>query len=162
MCCKRLAGNTGRKNDANKSPSEHHRTTSGYIFTTKARIDNRKTVVKQHYLLQMPLQYSELRPTSGWDQLASLEHPVIFQRVSRLGSVTARLLSSGRQQNCGFEQTAPPMFGRATIIYGRPYVIGQTIYIFILFLLSSFFSSPNLSSRRLDVYHTSAHGVVLV
>jgi len=36
-------------------------------------------------------------------------------------------------------------------------------YIFILFLLlSSFFSSPNLSSRRLDVYHTSAHGVVLV
>ena len=40
-------------------------------------------------------------------------------------------------------------------------------YIFILFLsffLSSFFffSSPNLSSRRLDVYHTLAHGVVLV
>jgi len=37
-------------------------------------------------------------------------------------------------------------------------------YIFILFLLLllSFFSSPNLSSRRLDVYHTSAHGVVLV
>ena len=38
-------------------------------------------------------------------------------------------------------------------------------YIFILFLLSFFllfFSSPNLSSRRLDVYHTSAHGVVLV
>ena len=28
--------------------------------------------------------------------------------------------------------------------------------------VSSFFSSPNLSSRRLDVYHTSAHGVVLV
>ena len=38
----------------------------------------------------------------------------------------------------------------------------ETIYIFILFLSSSFFSSPNLSSRRLDVYHTSAHGVVLV
>jgi len=34
---------------------------------------------------------------------------------------------------------------------------------FVLFLLLlSFFSSPNLSSRRLDVYHTSAHGVVLV
>jgi len=28
--------------------------------------------------------------------------------------------------------------------------------------LLSFFSSPNLSSRRLDVYHTSAHSVVLV
>jgi len=42
-------------------------------------------------------------------------------------------------------------------------------YIFIMFLsffLSSFFllflSSPNLSGRRLDVYHTSAHGVALV
>jgi len=37
-------------------------------------------------------------------------------------------------------------------------------YIFALwFLLSSFFffSSPNLSGRRLDVYHTSSHGVVL-
>jgi len=27
---------------------------------------------------------------------------------------------------------------------------------------SSFFSSPNLSGRRLDVYHTSTHGVALV
>jgi len=39
-------------------------------------------------------------------------------------------------------------------------------YIFVLFLLysSSFFlfSSPNLSGRRLDVYHTSTHDVVLV
>jgi len=34
-------------------------------------------------------------------------------------------------------------------------------YIFILFLLS-FFSSRNLSGRRLDVYHTLAHGVALV
>jgi len=40
-------------------------------------------------------------------------------------------------------------------------------YIFALWLLLSsfvllFFSSPNLSRRRLDVYHTSAHGVALV
>jgi len=36
-------------------------------------------------------------------------------------------------------------------------------YIFVLFLLLlSFFSLPNLSSRRLDVYHTSARGVALV
>jgi len=27
---------------------------------------------------------------------------------------------------------------------------------------SSFFSLPNLSGRRLDVYHTSIHGVALV
>jgi len=36
-------------------------------------------------------------------------------------------------------------------------------YIFALWFLSIFFySSPNLSSRRLDVYHTSTHDVVLV
>jgi len=37
-------------------------------------------------------------------------------------------------------------------------------YIFALWFLSfflSFFSSPNLSGRRLDVYHTSTHGVAL-
>jgi len=35
-------------------------------------------------------------------------------------------------------------------------------YSFALWLLSIFFSSPNLSGRRLDVYHTSTHGVALV
>ena len=39
------------------------------------------------------------------------------------------------------------------------YIFAHKIYIF---LLPSFFSSPNLSSQRLDVYHTSTHGVALV
>jgi len=38
MCCTRLAGNTGHK----KSPFRHHTTLSGYIFGTKACIDNWK------------------------------------------------------------------------------------------------------------------------
>ena len=47
-----------------------------------------------------------------------------------------------------------------------PYEIGGH-YIFALWLLSFFlsiffYSSPNLSGRRLDVYHTSTHGVALV
>jgi len=53
----------------------------------------------QQYLLHMSAQYGELWPTSGWDPLASLGHPSTFQRVSRLGSVTARHCSSGRQSN---------------------------------------------------------------
>ena len=50
--------------------------------------------------------------------------------------------------------------------YGRPRA-GH--YIFVLWFLSiylsiylSSFSSPNLSGHRLDVYHTSTHGVALV
>jgi len=45
-----------------------------------------------------------------------------------------------------------------------PYVIGQTI-IFLpcgFYLSFVFFSSPNLSGRSLDVYHTSTHDVALV
>jgi len=39
---------------------------------------------------------------------------------------------------------------------GRPLRFCHVVSIFFLF------SSPNLSRRRLDVYHTSTHGVVLV
>ena len=42
------------------------------------------------------------------------------------------------------------------------YIFMLCFVLLLLLLLLSFFSSPNLSSRRLDVYHTSAHGVVLV
>jgi len=49
-----------------------------------------KKLVKQQYLLHMSPQYGELRPTSGWDRFRSLGHPSYFQRLPRLGSVTAR------------------------------------------------------------------------
>jgi len=56
------AENTGSK----KSPSAHHRThLSGYIFATKAHIDNRKKMVKQQYVVHMCSQYGELRLTNG-------------------------------------------------------------------------------------------------
>ena len=38
----------------------------------------------------MSSQYGELRPTSSYDRFTSLGHRCKFQRVSRLGSVTAR------------------------------------------------------------------------
>jgi len=58
-----------------------------------------KKLVKQQYLLHMSSQYGELRPTSSWDRSGSLGHHCKFQRVSRLGSVTARHCSNGRQPN---------------------------------------------------------------
>jgi len=234
-----------------KSPSAHYRTTFlGYIFATKACIDNRKKIVKQQYLLHMSLQYGELRPTSGWDRFVSLGHPCKFQLVSRLGkllhgtlvvgvSQTAalnrgrHLYSAGRPsrwalahisscftshstQNRSFRSlSSQPVSWRivlkkldltfslfsafwkqkgarlklsftaawkkcwytvsartpqkalclSIVLLWPPYVIGQAI-IFLpcgfFYLSSIFFSSPNLSRRRLDVYHTSTHGVALV
>jgi len=40
--------------------------------------------------------------------------------------------------------------------YGRPLYFCPVIFIFLPFYL---FSSPNLSCRRLDIYHASTHGV---
>jgi len=100
MCCKRLAGNTGHKNDAK---NRHLGTIAQICRAISSQLRHVSTIgkkhVKQQYLFQMSLQYGELRPTNGWDRLAGLGHPIIFQRVSRLGSVAARQSSSGRQPN---------------------------------------------------------------
>ena len=80
------------------SPSGNQRTAlSGYIFATKARIDNRKNV-KQQYLLQMPSQYGELGPLAaeivslvwgtpanfnGFRVLAALLHGTLLVGVSQ-------------------------------------------------------------------------------
>ena len=56
-------------------------------------------VNQQQYLLHMSPQYGELRPTNGWDRLVSLGHPSKFQRVSRLGFVTAPTSLYGGQPN---------------------------------------------------------------
>jgi len=63
----RLGENAGPKKVAKKSLSGHHRTTlSGYIFATKAHIDNqKKNLVKHQYVLQMSPQYGEHRPING-------------------------------------------------------------------------------------------------
>ena len=44
-------------------------------------------------------------------------------------------------------------------VIGRPYIFLPCSFFPSFFL---FFSSPNLSGRRSDVYHTSTHGVALV
>ena len=56
-------------------------------------------VNQQQYLLHMSLQYSECRPTNGWDRFGSLGHPSKFQWVSRLGLVTAQTSLNGGQPN---------------------------------------------------------------
>jgi len=45
MCCMRLAGNKGRKNDAKIAINRNiAKNLSGYVFATKGRIDNRKKI----------------------------------------------------------------------------------------------------------------------
>jgi len=90
-----LAGISGAK----KSPSWHHRTNlSGYIFATKAHIDNRKNTLNNNTsptCCYNMVNFGPLAAEICW-LLASLRHPGKFQRFSRLGSVTAWHSSSGR------------------------------------------------------------------
>jgi len=74
------------------------------------------------------------------------------------GSVTARHSSSARQSNFAALNT-----GRHLYFPGRlSRSASAHILVLLLLLLLLLFSSPNLSGLRLDVYHTSTHGVALV
>jgi len=77
----------------------HLRTIAQVCWAVSSQLTQVWTIGKKQYVLQMSSQYGELRPTSGWDLLASLVHPSTFQRVSRLGSITAWHSSSGLQPN---------------------------------------------------------------
>jgi len=84
-----------------KSPYGHYCTTlSGYIFATRARIDNqKKNLLSSNMSSTCSHNMVNLRPSNGWDRFGSLGHPCKFQLLSRLGSFTARHSGSGRQPN---------------------------------------------------------------
>jgi len=82
MCCMQLAANAGRK----KLPKSRHLCTILQLCRAiSSQVRHMSTIGK--------------KTTSGWDLLASLEHPCKFQWVLHVGSVTARHSSIGRQPN---------------------------------------------------------------
>ena len=66
MCCTRIAGNTGHKNDAN---NHHLRTIAQLCRAISSPLRHVSTIgkkiLKQQYLPHMSLQCGEFRPTSG-------------------------------------------------------------------------------------------------
>jgi len=65
--------------DAKMTPKNHHLRTTAQLCRAmfsplRHELTIGKKLVKQQYLLQMSPQYGKLRPTNGWDQLASLGH----------------------------------------------------------------------------------------
>jgi len=142
MCCRRLAGNRGRKNDAK---NRHLSTIAQICRAISSQLRHVSTIgkklVKQQYLLQMSLQYGELRPTNGWDRLAGLGHPSYFNgyRVSAalLNDTLVSYWSSAKL--CGVEQRAPPMFDRATITMGIGPHSSYSFYIIIHYIAKKFY-----------------------
>ena len=134
------------------SSSGHHRTNlSGYIFAIKARIDYRKKLVKQQYLPICPNNMVNFGPL-----ITAEIGSVIWgtpPNVNRFRDLAA--LPHGTPV-VGVNQTAALNRGRHLYWEGWPSRWALT-HISSLF----FFSTPNLSRRRLDVYHTCTHGVAL-
>jgi len=83
--------------------------------------------------------------------------PKWFENISLVNGCNLRLHATEVFWHSGTLQTG---------LLWSPYVIGQTIiFLPCSFFLSSiffFYSLPNLSGRRFDVYHTLTHGVALV
>jgi len=94
---------------------------SGYIFATKARIDNRR---KNLLSSNMSSRYSHNMANFG--SLAAEIGPVAWGTPANFNGfrVLVALLHGSQvvgwasAKLCGVEQRAPPMFGRATITLG--------------------------------------------
>jgi len=111
MCCTRLAENTGCK----KMPKICHLGTIAQLCRAISSQLRHLSTVRKNLLSS---SISSMCPHNSWDPFESWEHPGKFLRVSRLGTVTARHSSSGRQTNCGVEQRTSPIFSRAAITLG--------------------------------------------
>ena len=120
-----------------QSPSGHHRTTlSGYIFATKARIDNRKkNLLSSNMSSTCPHSMANFGPLAAEIDPVVWGHPCKFKLVSRLGSVTARHLVVGDSQ------TLRPWTEGATYIRQGDHQVGHwpTFLVFFNFDHTSHF-----------------------
>ena len=90
-----------------------------------------------------------------------LHRATIITAVTPFKVIEVTDFGTNRKSICDFLIRADHYIFILFLLLWSPYGIGRP-YIFSSCFFFFFFSSPNLSSRRLDVYHTSAHGVVLV
>jgi len=103
-----------------KSPSGHHLTTSyGYIFTTKAHIDNRKKNLLSSNT-SSTCRYNMVNFGPLVAEILSLVWgtPANFKWFRVLLRYCTALQYWASAKLCGVEQKAPPIFGRAAITLG--------------------------------------------
>jgi len=107
-----------------------------------------KKLVKQQYVLQMSAQYGELRPTTGWDLLASLRHPANFNGFH----VLAALLHGN--QVVGVSETLRRWTDGATYVRQGDHHVGHWsitfifVYIYKLFVVAGYCSFCNFCDGR--------------
>jgi len=103
-----------------KSPSSHHRTTlSGYIFATKAHIDNReKNLLSSNISSRCPHNMVDFDPLVAEIGPVVWGTPTNFNGFHVLVALLHGTPAVASAKLCGTEQRVPPIFGRATITLG--------------------------------------------
>ena len=108
------------QNDAKISPSGHHPTNlSGYIFATKACIDNRKkNLLSSNISSTCAHNMVNFGPLAAEVVSGVWGTPATFNGFRVLAALLHGMQQRASAKVCGVEQRAPPMFGRATITLG--------------------------------------------
>jgi len=113
MCCTRLTGNTGRKNDAKNR----------YLRSIAQLCQALSSQLRHVSPVRKILLSSNISPACPYNmvnfgllvaEIVSLAISTGFASWQHYCTAS----SSGRQPNCGVEQRAPPILGRAAITLG--------------------------------------------
>ena len=139
--------NTGRKNDAkNRHLGTIPQLCRAISLQLRHVSTTGKKLVKHQYMFHMCPQYGELWPTSGWDRFGSLGHPSYFQRLPRLGSVTARHV----HVVVGVSQTLRRWTEGATCVRQGDHHVGQWPTFLVIDILQTV-------PRLINVLHPTRH-----
>jgi len=118
MCCRRLAGNTWRKND---TKSRHMHTITQHCLAESSLLRHLSTIGKN--LLSSNISSTCLHNIVNFGPLAAEIGPVVWGTPANFNGlrILASLLHGTlvlSAKLCGFEQRAPSVFGRAAITLG--------------------------------------------
>jgi len=148
----RLAENTGRTNRQTLLSGHRRTNLSVYIFATKACTDSGKNLLNSNISSTCPHNMvnfgSQTAKTCWRDGVRGT--PLNFNRFRVLALLLHRCRSTE------VSKTLQDVW-QIRSLYFRP-VISSFFLFFSFYILSS----PNLSGRRSDAYHTSTHDVALV
>jgi len=157
MCCARLAENTTSKKVAK---NRHLGTIAQYCRAISSQLRYVSTIGKKTYLLSSNISSTCPRNMVNFGPLAAEIVSLVWGTPANFNGfcVLAALLHGTMVM--GVSQTLRRWTEGATYIRQGGHHVGHWPTFLVSFFL--FFCSPILSGRRLDVYHTSTHGVALV
>ena len=117
---------------------------------------------KIHFTAKSCVHLYWQRYCTALQQRASAKLCGVAQGTELVTELSHRVPSAGRPSSWAFAHILVVFILLTTVIMVALCNRADHYILHCGYFFLSFFSSPNLSRRRLDVYHTSTHGVALV